>query len=410
VESEYDKGSVFSIRFRQQFVSDAVIGKDVAKNLSGFSYTADRRSKNQKLVRCWIPYASVLVVDDIQMNLDVAKGMLKPYGMTVDCVESGQKAIKMIKEGKKYNAIFMDHMMPGMDGFEAVRIIRNEIENEHAKTVPIIALTANAIIGNEDLFLRNGFQAFLSKPIDIIRLDLIVNHYVRNKQIERELSLSGQQPASPENHDKKEETGSGLLTGRSLEGIDFAAGLKRFDGNEETYLDIVKSYSSQLFDLSKTVRSCMPKTELPPSAETLHNYEIAVHSIKSTSYTVGAKQIGSIAEALEKAAAKGDVEFVKTRNGDLLEAMERLSPKLKDFLDELQSSNQKPLRQAPDPAPLARMLEASANYDMEQMDKIMEELEQYRYETRPELINWLRKQLDNSELESIRERLSKIDI
>jgi CheY-like chemotaxis protein len=153
VESEYGKGSVFSVRIRQSYVNALVIGSETARNLSSFNYTVERRSKNEKLIRVWLPYAAVLVVDDVPLNLDVARGMLKPYGMTVDCVESGFKAIDLIREGKtKYSAVFMDHMMPEMDGFEAVRIIREEIGTEYAKKIPIIALTANAIIGNEDLF------------------------------------------------------------------------------------------------------------------------------------------------------------------------------------------------------------------------------------------------------------------
>jgi PAS domain S-box-containing protein len=425
VESEYGKGSVFSVRFRQGYVNESVIGKELASNLSNFNYTAERRSKNEKLVRVWVPYASVLVVDDVPMNLDVARGMLKPYGMTVDCTDRGQKAIDIIREGKiKYSAIFMDHMMPEMDGFEAARLIREEIGTEYAKTIPIIALTANAIIGNEDLFLKNGFQAFLSKPIDIIQLDMIVNRYVRNKDTEKELGLTGKKPDSPDGKTEnpasagKETSGEdkpSIMAGKSLEGIDLNSGLKRFDGNEETYLSIVSAYFAQIETTVGKIQTCAlvqdftaeksSSEETQPSEKDLKDYRILVHSLKSSSYTIGARHIGSMAEELEKAVFAGDIQYIKAHNASLIESLEKLIPVLKDFLDEILKGSQKPLRDAPDPALLAKLLKACADYDMERMDTIMGELEQYRYTSQAELISWLRKELDKSELESIRERL-----
>jgi CheY-like chemotaxis protein len=125
VKSEYGKGSTFTVRFCQCAVNSDTIGKETAQNLAEFRYYVRRRSKNERLVRAYIPYASVLVVDDVPTNLDVAKGMMKPYGMNVDCASGGQAAINLIrKEEVKYSAIFMDHMMPDMDGIEATRIIR----------------------------------------------------------------------------------------------------------------------------------------------------------------------------------------------------------------------------------------------------------------------------------------------
>jgi signal transduction histidine kinase/CheY-like chemotaxis protein len=405
VDSEYGKGSVFSIRVRQQYVDEKTIGREAAENLSTLNYTAERRFRQEKLIRAWMPYAAVLVVDDVSMNLDVAKGMLKPYGMTVDCAGSGQRAIDLIREGKtKYNAVFMDHMMPKMDGIEAVRIIRNEIGTEYARTVPIIALTANAIVGNEDLFLRSGFQAFISKPIDIIRLDTIINRYVRDKKLERELSLDRKAPSLPSEARQGEREGKpGILAGRSLEGIDFSVGLKRFEGSEEMYLRVVSSYFSHVPSFLEKLRSW--------SAETLAGeYKIAVHSLKSTSYTIGAGHIGSMAEELEKAAASGDVEFVKKHNGALVTALEKLIPALGDFLEEIKGAGQKPLRPEPDQALLAAVLNACSNYDMEQLDKAMAALEEYRYEKQADLVEWMRRQIDKSELERVRERLESLNI
>jgi signal transduction histidine kinase/CheY-like chemotaxis protein len=188
IESVYGEGTTFRVRLRQGFVNDTPIGDTVAKNLKKFQYFDQKRARSEKLVRIRLPYARVLVVDDVQVNLDVACGMMKPYQMQIDCATSGKEAIELIKaEGVRYNAIFMDHMMPEMDGIEATRIIREEIGTEYAQTVPIIALTANAIVGNEEMFLSKGFQAFLSKPIDIQRMDQVIRTWVRDKELEKEL-------------------------------------------------------------------------------------------------------------------------------------------------------------------------------------------------------------------------------
>jgi CheY-like chemotaxis protein len=118
----------------------------------------------------------------VEINLEVAVGMMEIYDPKIDCVTSGQEAVDLIKKEEVLNdAIFMDHMMPGMDGIEAVRIIRNEINTDYARTIPIIALTANAIIGNEEMFLEHGFQALLPKPIEMKKLDAILKEFVKNR-------------------------------------------------------------------------------------------------------------------------------------------------------------------------------------------------------------------------------------
>ena len=185
VQSEYGRGTAFEVRIPQKLVKAKPIGKEVADNLMNSRYTNFRRAKNSKLARIDLSYARVLVVDDMPTNLEVVKGMLKPYHLKVDCSTSGRQAIAMIQEEeRRYDAVFMDHMMPGMDGIEATRIIREEIGTEYARNVPIIALTANAILGNEEMFLNNGFQAFISKPIDIMKLDAILRLWVRKKEKE----------------------------------------------------------------------------------------------------------------------------------------------------------------------------------------------------------------------------------
>jgi signal transduction histidine kinase len=184
VESEYGKGSTFRVRIRQGFVTDKVIGKKTVENLCSFSYS-DKKNKTQKrLARSDLSYARVLVVDDLPTNLDVAAGMLRKYKMRVDCVADGKAAIEIVNAGDPvYDAIFMDHMMPGMDGVEATQMIR-ALNSKYAKNIPIIALTANAVTGNEQMFLENGFNAFLPKPFNVMILDSIIQRWVRDKSRE----------------------------------------------------------------------------------------------------------------------------------------------------------------------------------------------------------------------------------
>jgi PAS domain S-box-containing protein len=184
VESEYGKGTIFRVRIRQGFVTGDHIGKETADNLRAFRYTDKKEQSQRKFNRQNLSYAKVLVVDDFPTNLDVASGMLRKYKMQVDCLSSGQEAVDRIAAGDtEYDTVFMDHMMPGMDGVEATRKIR-ALGTIYAKNLPIIALTANAVAGNEQMFLDNGFNAFLPKPFNVMNLDSIVQRWVRDRSRE----------------------------------------------------------------------------------------------------------------------------------------------------------------------------------------------------------------------------------
>jgi signal transduction histidine kinase/CheY-like chemotaxis protein len=396
VESEYGQGSVFTVRIRQRRVDAEVIGREIAQNLADFRYTVHQRNKNERFVRTFIPYAAVLVVDDVPTNLDVARGMMKPYGMQVDCVSSGLAAINLIRNADiRYDAIFMDHMMPSMDGIEAVRIIREEIGSDYAKTVPIIALTANAIVGNEAIFLNHGFQAFLTKPIDIMRLDVLINEFVRDKKREKELALSSK-TALPQKKSKE------LLVfqDKKIPGLDILKGLRRYNDDEESYLSILRSYMNNTLVMLESIRDISP--------ETLSVYAIRVHGVKGSSYGISAESVGKQAEALEGAAKAGNLEFIKSHNGAFIEAVETLIQNLQGFFERIDQEIQKPKKPAPDLEILSAMLSASKNYDMEKLDTTLAELERYRYESQGELVEWLHEQIGKSEFGAIEKRLTNM--
>ena len=181
VYSVLGKGTLFTVKLLHKYVSDEVISAEALNKLKNFASFGDKRQydpSNMPRVNC--PDTRVLVVDDVEINLEVARWMLEPYGIKVDGVLSGKEAINLVRRSEpRYSAIFMNRWMPEMDGIEAVRIIRNEISGDYAKTVPIIALTANAVIGNNAFFIKSGFQAVLSKPFSVQRLDEIVNQWIK---------------------------------------------------------------------------------------------------------------------------------------------------------------------------------------------------------------------------------------
>jgi signal transduction histidine kinase/DNA-binding response OmpR family regulator len=307
VESEYGRGSTLTVRLRQGLVEEKPIGPDVARNLMSFRLIETRHNRSKNLVRTRMPYGKVLVVDDVATNLDVAKGLMLPYGLTIDCVLSGAEAIEKIRRAEiKYDAVFMDHMMPGMDGIEATRIIRNEIGSDYAKTVPIIALTANALAGNEELFLGAGFNAFIAKPIDIMRLDVILNQWVRNRQDDRTIREAAGENAWAE-------AAGWIPENAKPEGMDFAEGIERY-GSEEIYLRILQSYLTHTPGLLDKLRS--------PTRETLPDYAITVHGLKGASYGICANVIGKEAEELEFAAKAGDYEKIDAKNAAFIAKVE----------------------------------------------------------------------------------------
>ena len=174
--SEYGKGTAFTVQILQEVIDSTPVGPETAAALKDFSYTPEHTGTNVEYTP--MPHIRVLVVDDVEINLDVAAACLEPYEIRVDCVDNGAEAVRRITADEpRYDLILMDHMMPEMDGIEAARAIR-AIGTRYAASVPIIALTANVLAGSEDLFARNGFQGFLSKPIDLLKLDAALRKWV----------------------------------------------------------------------------------------------------------------------------------------------------------------------------------------------------------------------------------------
>ncbi|MDR1192628.1 MAG: response regulator [Peptococcaceae bacterium] len=176
VASEYGKGSVFTVSLPQKRIGDGVIGPRLAQSLRDFQFMRERQDANAQIIREQMPYGSVLIVDDVEVNLYVAEALMEVYGLEIETATSGFETLDKIKGGAVYDVIFMDHMMPEMDGVETTRRLR-----EFGYEAPIVALTANAITGSDKMFLANGFDGFISKPIDIRQLNIILNQFVRDR-------------------------------------------------------------------------------------------------------------------------------------------------------------------------------------------------------------------------------------
>jgi len=392
VESEYGVGTTFRVRIKQGFVNDETIGEETVNNLCGFRYTDNKKKAFEKFVRPNLSYAKVLVVDDMQSNLDVAAGLLRKYKMHVDCVLSGQAAIDKIEDGEPvYNAIFMDHMMPKMDGIEAADAIR-ALGTEYAQKIPIIALTANAIQGTAKMFHDHGFQGFISKPIDIMEMDTVIRKWVRNKNYEG--TLIDETPES----DESSESDDVFI---EIPGVDAKRGLSLYEGDMKMYLSLLRSYVTNTPGILDKLRNV--------SEETLPDYVVTVHGLKSVSGGIGAESIRGAAMKLETLSRAGDLSGVLARNGILIEDAEALVADIKKWLDEYNAQNVKLHLKAPDKNTLALLRQSCENYDMGGIDKAISELEKYDYEEGAGLVAWLIEKINRSEIGEVAQRLANYE-
>ncbi|MCL1902811.1 MAG: transporter substrate-binding domain-containing protein [Oscillospiraceae bacterium] len=389
VESEYGSGSVFTVKFYQGLVNDTVIGETVSENLKSFKFNDDKQVAH-KIVRTDLSHARVLIVDDVQSNLDVATGLMKKYNLKIDCVLSGRAAIDKIKNKNApvYNAIFMDHMMPEMDGIETANVIR-AIGTEYAKNVPIIALTANAISGTEKLFFDNDFQDFLTKPIDIHRLDAVMKKWLRVdlEQVERVV---------------KEPDGVKANTDEIvIPGIDVAKTLSLFGGSVEIFLTSIRSYASHSPALLDKLRSVTEETVKDIGV-------INAHGLKGSSSNISAENIRADAAVLEAVSRTGDFVKFKELSQPLIQQTEQLIERINSWLNEYDAKNGKQSKNAPDVALLEKLCECCRNYDMSGIDEVMDELEEHSYDDDPDLVPWLRDKVDTMDLDSVIDRLSSM--
>jgi CheY-like chemotaxis protein len=314
VESEPGEGTEFTVIIPQGGTDAPPLGSEVAEKLQQFRLNSLAQKKNQML-REFMPYGSVLVVDDMEANLYVAKGILSPYGLQIDTASSGFEAIDKIQSGKKYDVVFMDHMMPKMDGMETTTVLRKSI----GYTGTIVALTADAVSGRSDFFLANGFDDFISKPINTRRLNDVLNKFIRDKQTPEVLETARRQHKTQQkdNADSSgkipagttadtaapDKSASDLLIEElsQIEDLNVRAGLGYIGDNRESYFGVLRFFSdkcdSYLEELDKALKG-----------EIWGDYAIKIHALKGVCANIGAEKLSQRAAALEKASKAGDEE------------------------------------------------------------------------------------------------------
>lgn len=264
------------------------------------------------------PKAKILIVDDNIINLKVAAGLMKPYNMTVHTADSGEKAIMMLEQSPDYNIVFMDHMMPKMDGIEAVGIIRAK-GGKYYGSVPIIALTANTVNNARQLFLDNGFDEFLAKPIDTGGLDRMLRRF-----LPEELRVYGPKPVKP---DEKAAESPVPVKAEAVPEFDPEKGKAYSGGDEELYLDILSEYARSGGKVrDELVRACIDKD--------WKNYIIKVHALKSTSLNIGAEPLSELAKKLELAGKAGNLDTVIRGSDELFAKLDEVLGITKTYLKE----------------------------------------------------------------------------
>ena len=292
VESEPGRGSVFTVVIPQK-ISDSTPNDMKITRLEnivpGNRYTADFVA----------PKAKVLIVDDNKVNRQVAQELMKLFGFEAHLAESGREAIDLVSRHLvSYDIIFMDHMMPYMDGAEATENIR-QLEGNYAKNVPIIALTANAIKGVDKQLLKSGMNDYIAKPIKIDQLSAILRKWLPAAKIfpagTTLEEVERREAQVPWNKLPQDE----LL--ERFEGIDTTTGIRNCAGNIDGYIELLKTYASS--NLINLLNDFYEK-------EDMDNYAVTAHSIKGASQSVGALDVADMAYGLERAAKRGDITYI----------------------------------------------------------------------------------------------------
>ncbi len=245
------------------------------------------------------PKARVLIVDDNVVNLKVAYGLLRPYHMQCITVESGPAAINML-QSKDIDIVLMDHMMPDMDGVEATNIIRN-MSGEYYKNLPIIALTANAVNGVREMFINEGFNDFVAKPIDVVAMDKVLKKWLPKEYICQ--PVVDEFITDKRDEKQRQKADEGLIS--ESKGVSYTG------GNIEAYYDILATYVEKGEEKLKVI------SELYKN-ENWKNYIIEVHALKSTSLGIGCTSLSTIAKQLEAAGKAGDYDTIRQSNEEML--------------------------------------------------------------------------------------------
>ncbi|MCL2440233.1 MAG: transporter substrate-binding domain-containing protein [Treponema sp.] len=295
VKSEPGVGSVFTIRIPQILAGADVCGPELSEKLRNFDFQSTSIAKKSQFLREYMPYGHVLIVDDVESNLYVAKGMLMPYGLKIETATNGFDAIENVKNGIIYDIILMDHMMPKMDGMETVKILR-----EMGYTHSIVALTANALVGRAEMFKQNGFDGFISKPVDSRELNHLLNEFIRDKK-----------PPEVVEEARRNQYEKNLQISKTPVNLEV---LTVFIRDAENTVNVLENFKNKLNELDNNE---------------LETYTIVVHGMKSVLAVIDKKDLSEMAYRLEKAGLERDFTVMSDETPAFITALQVLTAKLK---------------------------------------------------------------------------------
>ena len=306
VESTYGKGSVFTVTLPQGIISERPIGdlSNAYKNIPSAAYS------NILLA----PDAKILVVDDIPINLKVFCGLLKDTMINIDTASSGREGLMKIRSNN-YDMIFLDHMMPDLDGIEVLKLIK-EMSETRKQLIPVIMLTANAILGAKEEYLQKGFDDYLSKPIQKEKLYKIIRQY-----LPEELLLKQEKEQLPDS--------SSILGGLSF--LNTELGLSYHGGDVDLYLDIIK----MIYDAQNDV-----KLQGFYEVKDWKNYQILIHSIKGSSKSIGAEKLSYNALMLENAAKTQDYDYILAQHTTFMEDYQEMLSNIREHVIKKKSASE----------------------------------------------------------------------
>ena len=320
VSSEYGKGSRFSFNIEQRVVNWEPVGDFAQKVRESW---ADSGNYTESF---HAPSARILVVDDTRTNLTVIQGLLKQTRMTVDIATSGIEAIEKVKE-EKYNIIFLDHRMPEMDGIQTFHAME-ELKDNLNVGVPVIALTANAISGSREMYLKEGFNNYLSKPVDPAKLEEMILTYLPREIVER----AGDEGfvASGGGFDKEEKEALHELL--RLTGVDINAAIEKC-GSAKVAKDVMRDFWLSIDERSALIQKYQQSMNIK-------DYTIYVHGLKSSARAIGALDLAERAEYLENCGNGGDIEEIEMLTPKLLELYRSYTKRLEILFKEDESDKE----------------------------------------------------------------------
>lgn len=344
-----DTPAGFKCVFKPFYALSAVAilnNESIAGNLN------DRRNSGVHFIA---PKARVLIVDDNVINLKVAVGLLRPYHMQVLTADSGPAAIAMLRS-KDIDMVFMDHMMPDMDGIEATAEIR-KMNGTYYQSLPIIALTANAVNGARDMFLANGLNDFIAKPIELSALDRVLRTWLPKRLFKA--PGSADEHGANDRRKPNEETEKAPIPVSDKELFDPSIGIFYTGGDEEAYQEILDMYVSKGPEKKAKIQGLFDNKEWK-------NYVIEVHALKSTSLTIGAKGLSEAAKKLELAGKAEDYGTIEENNAALMELYEKVIGVAGEYLAKAKG----------DTVPAAEVVEEKKEYTEVTTEQISEMVQQ----------------------------------